>query len=87
MRCDLTRLNDFQDPPPAITTAEQAIARARGFLIEYGYRISRPVYAQQDGEQWIVKFDVSILGPRQTIRLTIDSQSGAIMAFSDEGTE
>ena len=67
-----------------ITTAEQAINRGRAFLSDNSYMISRPTAAKREGDHWTVVFDVSVLGPRQVVRMTIDSQTGDINEFSDE---
>ena len=69
-----------------IATAEQAINRGKTFLSENNYLISRPISAKREGEQWTVVFNVSIIGPRQVVRMTIDSQTGDIMELSDDDT-
>ena len=68
-----------------IRTAEEAIERGNDFLSRYSYLTKRPISAKREGERWEVSFDVSIFGPRQIIQLVIDSESGAITEFSDEG--
>ncbi len=66
-----------------ITTAEQAIDRGSEFLAKNNYLIRRPVSARQEGDQWKVVFDISILGPRQVLQLTIEAQSVDISEFTD----
>ena len=82
----LVRLSEFQDRP-RIRTAEQAIDRATQFLRSHGYYTSRPVSVQREGDHWEVSFDVSFLGPRKIVSLTIDSNTGDITAFQDKGVE
>ena len=67
-----------------IKTAEQAINRGDAFLSRF-YLTRRPITTRQEGNQWKVVFDVSIIGPKQRVFLTIDSESGAITEFSSEG--
>ena len=66
-----------------LTTAEQAINKGDVFLSRY-YLVRRPTSARQEGEQWKVSFDVNIIGPKETVFLTIDAQTGAITEFSRE---
>lgn len=71
----------------AIGTAEDAINRGNQFLSRYSYLIIRPVSARREGEGWNVEFDVSVFGPKQIVRLTIDSQTGSITEFTDKGNQ
>ena len=68
-----------------ITTAEQAITIGDRFLSRFSYLVKRPLSARQEEDRWEVTFDVSVIGPKQIIRLEIDSESGAITEFSTEG--
>lgn len=81
----MARLSEFQDQP-RIRTAEQAIDRASQFLRTHGYYTSRPTSAQRQGDHWTVLLDVSFVGPRKIVSLTIDSQTGDITGFEEKGT-
>ena len=70
---------------PPITTAEQAITIGDRFLSRFNYLVKRPLSARQEKGKWEVVFDVSVIGPKQLVRLSIDSESGVIAEFSTEG--
>lgn len=78
----MTRLSDYGNRLP-IRTAEQAINRGSEFLSSHGYPFNRIVSAKLEGDNWAVLFDVSIIGARQLVSLTIDSQIGDITEFAE----
>ena len=80
-----TEMAEFRfDHDLPIMTAEQAIYRADQFLAKFSYLARRPLSAYQEGDHWNVAVDVALFGA-QIVRLVVNSDSGAITGFSDEG--
>ena len=68
-----------------VETVEQAIGRASNFLGRFDYLAQKPVSANREGDHWTVVIDVGLVF-RQIVRLEVDSETGEITGFSDEGT-
>lgn len=66
---------------PKIETAEDAVNIAEKFLLRYySYRILQKV--TQDLGKWVVEFDVSILGPKEIVRIKLDADTGSVIEYT-----
>jgi len=64
-----------------ITTAENAIQRADRFLNEY-YLFRRLEGAWKGTNVWVVEYDLSILGPKEIVKIKLDSETGDILEYT-----
>lgn len=67
---------------PAIERAEDAINIAERFLNRY-YPLRRLKKAVKEESSWLVEFDVSILPPRQIIRIRLDPSTGDLIEYTE----
>lgn len=67
---------------PAIETAEDAINIAERFLNRY-YPLRRLKTAVKEESSWLVEFDVSILPPRQIMRIRLDPDTGKVIEYTE----
>jgi hypothetical protein len=63
-----------------ITTAEDAIRQAESFLNRY-YAFRRLAGVRKEGDNWVVRFDVSIIGPKSIVTIKLDSKTGAVVEY------
>ncbi len=64
-----------------IASAEKAVQKADEFVEKY-YLLRRLEEVKKVDSTWIVKYDVSILGPKEIITVNIDSATGEILEYS-----
>lgn len=67
---------------PSIETAEDAVTVARRFLAQY-YPLHRLTRAVKEEAAWLVEFDISILPPRQIIRIRLDPSTGNLIEYTE----
>ncbi len=67
---------------PAIERAEDAINIAEQLVARY-YPLHRLVKAVKEEGAWLVEFDVSILLPRQIIRIRLDPSTGDLIDYTE----
>ena len=63
-----------------ITTAEDAIRKAESFLNKY-YAFHRLAGVRKEENNWVVRFDVSIIGPKSIVTIKLDSKTGAVVEY------
>ena len=63
-----------------IKTAEDAISKAESFLAKYyAFRRLESVKKKEDG--WVVRFDVSIIGPKIIVTIKLDKTTGEVVEY------
>jgi hypothetical protein len=67
-----------------ISTAEDAIKKASGFLSDY-YYFHRLESVKKTGNNWIVEYDVSVLGPKEIVTIKLDSKDGSVLEYTKSG--
>jgi len=64
-----------------ITTAEDAIRKADSFIIRY-YAFHRLQSVRKEGDEWILRYDVSVVGPPKIIIIRFDAKTGSLIEYS-----
>jgi len=63
-----------------ITTAEDAIRKAELFLAKY-YAFRRLESVKKEEDSWVVRFDVSIIGPKSIVTIKLDKKTGGVVEY------
>ena len=64
-----------------VNSAEEAIRIADQFISKY-YFVHRLEKAMQQGEIWVVEYDVGILGPKVEVRIKLDRNTGSLLEYT-----
>jgi uncharacterized membrane protein YkoI len=64
-----------------ITTAEDAIRKADSFLSKY-YIFHRLETVKKEGDTWVVRYDVSVLGPKEITTIKLDAKTGSVVEYT-----
>jgi len=64
-----------------VNNAEEAVIIADQFISKY-YYIHRLEKVIRQGEVWVVEYNISILGPKQEIRIKLDTKTGSLIEYT-----
>ncbi len=64
-----------------VGNVEEATRIAEQFVGKY-YMLHRLEKVGRQDDIWVVEFDVSILGPKETIRIKLDQTTGSIIEYT-----
>jgi len=64
-----------------VTNVEEAVRIAEQFVGKY-YLIHKLEKVTRQDDIWAVKFDVSILGPKEIISVKLDQKTGSIVEYT-----
>ena len=64
-----------------VNDAEEAIRIADQFVSKY-YIIHRLEKVIQQGEVWVVEYDISIIGPKEGIRIKLNRNTGRLIEYT-----
>jgi len=64
-----------------IKTVEQAVGKAEAFIIRY-YAFHRLESVKKSADTWIVRFDVSVVGPKRIVTIRIDKNTGDVIEYT-----
>ena len=64
----------------AITTAEDAIKKADSFIVRY-YYFYKLQNVRKDGDEWVVRYDVSVIGPPKIVIIRLDAKTGSLIEY------
>ena len=64
-----------------INTVENAVKKADEFINQY-YFFKKLDGARKAENVWIVEYDVSIIGPKEIVKIKLDSETGDILEYS-----
>lgn len=64
-----------------VNNAEEAVSIADQFISKY-YYIHKLEKVIQQGQVWVVEYDISILGPKERIRIKLDGNTGSIIEYT-----
>ena len=64
----------------AITTAEDAISKADSLIVRY-YSFYRLQNVRKDGDEWVVRYDVSVIGPPKIVIIRLDAKTGNLIEY------
>ena len=67
-----------------ITTAEDAVRKADSFLNKY-YLFHRLESVKKEGENWVVQYDVSVIGPKNIAVIKFDAKTGSLVEYTTNG--
>ena len=65
----------------AITTAEDAIRKADSFIKQY-YTFYRLQDVKKTGDEWVVRYDVSVIGPKSIVTIKLDKETGSLVEYT-----
>ena len=66
-----------------IITAEDAIRKADSFLTKY-YLFHRLENVKKTGDNWVVQYDVSVIGPKNIVIIKIDAKTGSVVEYNTD---
>ena len=66
-----------------IDTAEDAVRKADVFLNQY-YMFRRLEGVKKTGDIWVVKYDVSLIGPKKIAVIKYDAKTGSLVEYSTD---
>lgn len=64
-----------------VGNVEEAVRIAEQFVGKY-YVLHRLEKVGRQDDIWVVEFDVSILGPKETIRVELEQKTGSIIGYT-----
>jgi hypothetical protein len=63
-----------------IVTAEDAIKKADSFLVQY-YYFRRLEGVKKTEDSWVVRYDVSVIGPPKIVTIRLDAKTGSVIEY------
>ena len=66
-----------------IITAEDAIRKADSFLNKY-YFFHRLENVKKTGDNWVVQYDVSVIGPKNIVIIKLDAKTGGVVEYNTD---
>ena len=66
---------------PLIRNAEEAIDAAERMVSRY-HAFRKLERVVRDKNEWIVEFDVSILGPLELVRIRLEAETGVVTEYT-----
>jgi len=67
-----------------LTTVEDAIRKAESFIDKY-YPFHKLESVKKVGNIWIVRYDVSVIGPKVVIIIKLEKQTGDVVEYTSAG--
>ena len=64
-----------------IITAEDAVRKADSFLSKY-YIFHRLENVKKAGDSWVVRYDVSVIGPKNIVIIKLDAKTGSVVEYT-----
>ena len=64
-----------------VNNAEEAVRIADQFISKYYFIHKLEKVIRQD-DVWVVEYDISILGPKERIRIRLDRNTGSILEYT-----
>lgn len=64
-----------------VNNAEEAVRIADQFISQYYYIHKLEKVMKQD-EVWVVEYNISIIGPKERIRIKLDRNTGSIIEYT-----
>ncbi len=64
-----------------VNNAEEAVIIADQFISKY-YFMHRLEKVIQQGEVWVVEYDISLLGPKVGVRIKLDRNTGSLLEYT-----
>jgi len=64
-----------------ITTAEDAMRIANTFIDKY-YPFYRLQSVRKEGDEWVVRYDVSVVGPKSIVIIRLDKNTGDLIEYT-----
>lgn len=66
-----------------INTAEDAVRKADSFLNKY-YLFHRLEGVKKTGDNWVVQYDVSVIGPKKIVIIKLDAKTGSLIEYNTD---
>ena len=66
-----------------IITAEDAIKKTDSFLNKY-YFFHRLENVKKMGDNWVVQYDVSVIGPKNIVIIKLDAKTGSVVEYNTD---
>ena len=66
-----------------INTAEDAIRKADSFLDKY-YMFRRLEGVKKTNDNWVVQYDVSLIGPQKIVIIKFDAKTGSLIEYNTD---
>ena len=66
-----------------INTAEDAVRKADSFLNKY-YLFHRLEGVKKTGDNWVVQYDVSVIGPKHIVIIKLDAKTGSLIEYNTD---
>jgi len=64
-----------------VNNVEEAIRIADQFISKY-YLIHKLEKVIQQGEVWVIEYNISIIGPKEEIRIKLDRNTGSLIEYT-----
>jgi hypothetical protein len=64
-----------------IRTAEDAIRKADLFIARY-YAFHRLDSVRKAADAWVIRYDVSVLGPKRIVTIKLDKETGDVIEYT-----
>ena len=66
-----------------INTAEDAVRKADSFLDKY-YLFRRLEGVKKTDDNWVVRYDVSLIGPKKMVIIKFDAKTGSLIEYNTD---
>jgi len=66
-----------------INTAEDAVRKADSFLTKY-YIFRRLEGVKKTDDNWVVQYDVSVIGPKKIVIIKFDAKTGSLIEYNTD---